>query len=343
MQASIQQTFSKSSFRSKHKFEFIDLFAGIGGFRIALEPLGGKCVFSCDWDKYAQITYKENFGETPASDITKIDAKNISEHDVLCAGFPCQAFSVSGKKLGFEDTRGTLFFDIARITKYRKPKILFLENVKHFVRHDEGRTLSVVVNTLESLGYTVFHKVLNASDYGVPQSRERIYILAFRKNLNVKNFEFPKPTYELVRLKDFLQPNSQAKNQIVKKGKVTLFQPRKNETIDVYGNRHLRPLRIGTINGGGQGERIYSVAGHAITLSAHGGGIASKTGAYLVGRTVRKLTPFECSQVMGFPKNFKMPVTDSQAYKQFGNSVTVPVIKRIFEEVIRQTKFYEKK
>ena len=344
MQASIQQTFSKSSFRSKHKFEFIDLFAGIGGFRIALEPLGGKCVFSSDWDKYAQETYKAYFGETPRGDITKINEDEIPQHDVLCAGFPCQSFSISGKQRGFKDTRGTLFFDIARIVKFHKPKIVFLENVRNFRYHDKGRTIDVVVKTLQSLGYNVFYDILNASYYGVPQARKRTYILAFRKDLAIRQFEFPQPTYEKVFLKKFLQPNSKAKNQIIKKGKIKI-----REQIKTPRNHSLEsglaPIRVGTINDGGQGERIYSPEGHAITLSAYGGGVASKTGAYLIGKTVRKLTPYECARVMGFPLDFEIPesVTTNQAYKQFGNSVAIPIIKRIFREIISQTKFYDKK
>lgn len=326
----------------KQEFTFIDLFAGIGGFRIALEKYGGKCLSSSDWDKHAQLTYEKNFGEAPAGDITKIDANEIPKHDVLCAGFPCQAFSISGKQKGFEDTRGTLFFDIARIVKFRKPKIVFLENVKNFERHDGGRTLKVIVKTLKGLGYDVYHKVLNASDYGVPQSRERIFIIGFKKTLKVKAFKFPEPTYKPVKLSDYLEPNSKAKNQEIKRGDIKLFDGKKKMLVDVYGHSHLAPIRIGTINGGGQGERIYSVDGHAITLSAYGGGIASKTGAYLVDGKVRKLTPSECARIMGFPKNFKIPVSDNQAYKQFGNSVAIPLVKKIFEEILKQSKFYEK-
>lgn len=322
---------------SRLKFDFIDLFAGIGGFRIALESFGGECVFSSEWDKQAQITYEANFHDIPKGDITKINERAIPSHDVLCAGFPCQAFSISGKQRGFEDTRGTLFFDIARIAKFHKPKVIFLENVKNFARHDNGRTLNIIKNTLKSLGYDIFHGVLNASDYGIPQSRERIYIVAFRKDLKVKDFKFPAPTYKPVILKDYLQPNSEAKNQIIKLEKTSGIKfhdnPKKLRPA-VYPKKRLSSIRIGTINGGGQGERIYSIEGHAITLSAHGGGIASKTGAYMVGNVIRKLTPYECSRIMGFPKTFKTPVSDSQAYKQFGNSVVIPIITRIFKSIM---------
>lgn len=321
------------------KFTFIDLFAGIGGFRIALESCGGKCVFSSDLDKYSQIVYEENFGEKPAGDIMKIKAKDIPSHNVLCAGFPCQAFSISGKQKGFEDTRGTLFFDITRIAKYHKPEILFLENVKNFVKHDSGKTLKVVLNVLDDIGYKVFFKVLNASHYGVPQSRERIYFVGFRKDLGIENFNFPKPTFEKIRLKDVLQLSSKTKKYVIKRDDIKFYDKvPKLSKRDIFGGYQLSPIQIGTINKGGQGERIYSTEGHAITLSAYGGGVASKTGAYLVNGVVRKLTPYECSQVMGFPKDFKISVTDGQAYKLFGNSVVVPVLKKIFGEVINRLK-----
>jgi DNA (cytosine-5)-methyltransferase 1 len=316
------------------KFTFIDLFAGIGGFRIALESYDGKCVFSSDWDKHSQAVYKENFGEMPVGDITKIAAKDIPPHNVLCAGFPCQAFSISGKQKGFEDTRGTLFFDVARIVKYHKPEILFLENVKNFAKHDGGKTLEVVLSTLKDIGYNVFHKVLNASHYGAPQSRERVYFVGFRKDLGVENFDFPKPTLEQIRLKDILQSNSKAEKYFIKRDDIKINSNPRKLKKDIFGNYPLSPIQIGTINKGGQGERIYSPEGHAITLSAYGGGVASKTGAYLVNGIVRKLTPYECSQVMGFPKDFKIPTTDGQAYKLFGNSVVVPVLKRVFGEVV---------
>ena len=170
---------------------FIDLFAGIGGFRLALESFGANCVFSSEWDINAQETYNFNFGETPAGDITKIDENFIPNHDILCAGFPCQPFSISGKKLGFDDSRGTLFFDVARIVKCKRPKVVFMENVKNFETHDDGKTLSVVKATMEELGYNFFYKVLDASNYGVPQKRERIYMVSFRNDLNITTFDFP--------------------------------------------------------------------------------------------------------------------------------------------------------
>lgn len=324
-----------SKFKLPKKFRFIDLFAGIGGFRFALESFGGVCVFSSDWDKHSQIVYEANFGEKPAGDITKINEKEVPPHEVLCAGFPCQAFSISGKQKGFNDTRGTLFFDIARIIKHHKPPILFLENVRNFEKHDGGRTLEVVYETLDQIGYDVFHKVLNASHYGVPQKRERIYIVGFRKDLGIKDFEFPKPTYESVKLKNLLQSNSQAKECVIRRDDIKINPKPPKLKNDIFGNYPLSPIRLGTINNGGQGERIYSVEGHAITLSAYGGGAASKTGAYLVNGIVRKLTPRECARLMGFPEDFKIPVTNGQAYKLFGNSVVVPVLKLVFNEIAK--------
>ncbi len=307
---------------------FIDLFAGIGGFRIALESLGLNCVFSSEWDKYAQKTYYENFGEMPAGDITKIKETEIPPHDVLCAGFPCQAFSISGKQMGFDDTRGTLFFEIARIVKHHKPKILFLENVKNFGRHNGGKTLKTVLRILDELEYYVFYKTLNASHYGVPTSRERIYFVCFRKDLGVPKFSFPEPTFEKIYLKDILEKGIDfSKYEIVRDDiKIT-----KSDTQKLSMN----PIQIGSLNGGSQGERIYSVHGHAITLSAHGGGAAAKTGAYVIDGKIRKLTPRECARVMGFPENFKIPVSESQAYKQFGNSVAIPVVTKVAEKILK--------
>ena len=316
---------------------FIDLFCGIGGFRLALEEIGLKCVWSNDNDKHCAVTYKENFGEKPDTrDIKKVLTEDIPSHDVLCAGFPCQAFSISGKQKGFEDTRGTLFFDIARIAKYHQPKILFLENVRNFEKHDNGRTIKTVNKTLDEIGYDVFYKVLDANHYGVPQSRKRIYIVGFRKDLKIKDFEFPKIISKIVRLKDVLLSNKETKKCIIRRKDIKLIENPPKLKKDIFGNYPLCLIRVGTIGNGGQGERIYSEHGHAIALTAYGGGIASKTGAYLVKRTVRKLSPYECSQIMGFPKDFKIPANNGQAYKQFGNSVVVPVLECIFKEVLNR-------
>jgi len=309
------------------KIKFIDLFAGIGGFRIALEKYKFDCVFSSEIDKYAKQTYFENFNDIPNGDITKINEKDIPNHDILCAGFPCQAFSISGKQKGFEDSRGTLFFDIARITKEKRPKILFLENVSNLKKHSDGKTIKFMKNILEELNYNVFYEVLNASDYGVPQSRKRIYFLAFRNDLGIKEFSFPKPTNEDIALEDILLPDELTRKYLIDRNDIIL------KNIEIK-ERIKEPIRIGTINKGGQGDRIYSPKGHAITLSAYGGGSGAKTGAYLINGKIRKLAPEECKLVQGFPKSFKITVTDSQAWKQFGNSVAVPVLNKIMDKVI---------
>ena len=306
--------------------DFIDLFAGIGGFRIALERNNSNCVFSSEWDKYAQITYNENFGEMPKGDITQIEASQIPSHDILCGGFPCQAFSISGKQNGFSDTRGTLFFDIVRIVKYHKPKVLFLENVKNLTKHDGGNTLRVILKTLDEIGYNVFYDVLTASNYGVPQARERIYLIGFRKDLGITNFQFPRPIYKEIYLKDVMESDERTQEGVIERSDIEFWE--RDESPK------LKPIQIGKINKGGQGERIYSINGHAITLSAYGGGAAGKTGADLVNGKVRKLSPRECARVQGFPEEFKIPVRNSQAYKQFGNSVSVPVIDLIFQKIL---------
>ncbi len=193
--------------KSLKGFKFIDLFAGIGGFHYALSSFGAECVFASEWDIHAAETYDKNFNLKPQGDITKISADEIPSHDILCGGFPCQAFSISGKQKGFEDTRGTLFFDIARIAEQHKPKVLFLENVKNLSQHDEGKTLKIILKTLENLNYTVFFKVLNASKFGLPQNRERVYIVAFRQDIESKKINFPVPPNTSSCLLDILEKN----------------------------------------------------------------------------------------------------------------------------------------
>lgn len=303
--------------------KFIDLFAGLGGFRIALESLGAKCVYSNEWDEPVQKVYEENFGDIPEGDITKVDENTIPDHDILCAGFPCQAFSISGKQRGFEDSRGTLFFDVARIVKAKKPKIVFMENVKNFATHDEGRTLAVVKATMEELGYTFYQKVLNAVDYGVPQKRERIYMVCFRNDLKVGDFAYPK-SFKLERhVEDFLLDDEEMVKDLYVDRPDTYFNG--NEDNE-YSNKS---IRLGIVNKGGQGERIYSIKGIAITLSAYGGGIFAKTGGYLINGRTRKLHPRECARIMGYPDTYKICKSANQAYKQFGNSVVIDVLQLI--------------
>ena len=246
-------------------YTFIDLFAGLGGFRLALESLGGRCMYSNEWDKPAQLVYAANFGDTPEGDITKVDEHTIPDHDILCAGFPCQAFSVSGKQRGFNDSKGTLFFDVARIVKEKRPKVVFMENVKNFAKHDGGRTLAVVESTMEELGYAFNYKVLSSADYGMPQKRERIYIVCFRKDLEIRGFSYPEP-FKLTRhVEDFLlEDESMVKHLYVDRPDIHL----NGVKDDTYSDK---PIRLGIVNKGGQGASIYSTKGIAITLSASGG------------------------------------------------------------------------
>jgi len=306
---------------------FIDLFAGIGGFRLALESFGAKCVYSNEWDKFAQKTYYENFGELPEGDITKVNENEVPEHDILCAGFPCQAFSISGKQRGFEDSRGTLFFDVARIIKTKKPKVAFMENVKNFARHDGGHTIEIVKSTMEELGYSFSQKVLNSVGYGIPQKRERIYMVCFRNDLGVKGFSFPKPFKLSKRLEDFLLDAESDLSGLYVEREDVFFNGEED-------NKHAcKPIRLGIVNKGGQGERIYSPKGIAITLSAHGGGIFAKTGGYLIHGRTRRLHPRECARIMGFPDSYRITEHRNQAYKQFGNSVVIDVLQYIAAEI----------
>lgn len=312
---------------------YIDLFAGIGGFHQALNSFDAKCVFASEWDKNAAYTYFENYNLKPYGDITKIDEKNIPKHDLLCAGFPCQAFSISGKQKGFDDTRGTLFFEIARILKFHTPKVILLENVRNFEKHDGGNTLKIVLKILKELKYECFYKVLNASSFGLAQSRERIFIVGFRNDLNIKQFDFPKPSNIKISLSSILEKNPSNVKFIERPDMV--FTKTYKPQIDIFGEMALpnKPIQIGYVNKGGQGERIYSPHGHAITLSAYGGGVGAKTGLYFIDGKVRRLTPRECARVQGFPDFFILNPSSSQSYKQFGNSVAVNVVKEILKSI----------
>ena len=308
-------------------YTFIDLFAGLGGFRLALESLGAECVYSSEWDEPVRKVYSDNFDEIPDGDITQVDEKNIPDHDILCAGFPCQAFSISGKQNGFEDSRGTLFFDVARIVKEKQPKVVFMENVKNFASHDGGKTLDVVRATMENLGYTFFYKVLSAVDFGIPQKRERIYMVCFRNDLNVASFNYPKPFELQKHVEDFLLSDENMVSHLYVDRPDTYFNGKKDEH---YSNK---TIRLGIVNKGGQGERIYSTKGIAITLSANGGGVFSKTGGYLINGRTRKLHPRECARLMGFPDSYIISDSPNQAYKQFGNSVVIDVLQLIAIEI----------
>jgi DNA (cytosine-5)-methyltransferase 1 len=304
----------------------VDLFAGIGGFHLALESFGAEVVFASEWDKDASEIYEQNFALKPKGDITKIQEKDIPDHDILCAGFPCQAFSISGNQKGFEDSRGTLFFDVARIAKEKQPKILFLENVKNMASHDNGKTFDVIQNVLDAIGYDVYAKVLDSAEYGSAQSRQRIYIVCFRKDLNVKYFQFPNPIDKHIYVQDIILKDGTDKYVINRND----MRINKDDSLLSFSKK---PLRIGIVNKGGQGERIYSTKGKAITLSAYGGGAGAKTGLYYINGKIRKLAPRECARLQGFPDEYKIANRDTVAYKQFGNSVVVDVLQRIIQKI----------
>lgn len=304
----------------------VDLFAGIGGFHLALESFGAEVVFASEWDKDASEIYEQNFALKPKGDITKIQERDIPDHDILCAGFPCQAFSISGNQKGFEDSRGTLFFDVARIAKEKQPKILFLENVKNMASHDNGKTFDVIQNVLDAIGYDVYAKVLDSAEYGSAQSRQRIYIVCFRKDLNVKSFQFPNPIDKHIYVQDIILKDGTDKYVINRND----MRINKDDSLLSFSKK---PLRIGIVNKGGQGERIYSTKGKAITLSAYGGGAGAKTGLYYVNGKIRKLAPRECARLQGFPDEYKIANRDTVAYKQFGNSVVVDVLQRIIQKI----------
>ena len=305
-------------------FSFIDLFAGIGGIRIPFQELGGKCVFTSEWDKFAQKSYRVNFGEEPQGDITKIAATDIPDFDILLGGFPCQPFSQAGLKKGFSDTRGTLFFEIERILAEKRPKAFLLENVKQLRGHDKGRTLRVIMEHLDALNYYVKAEVLRAGDFGVPQNRERIYIVGISKDYynlpDEYEFSFPQPTYEKTRLGDILERNVDDKYTI----------------SDALWDGHQRRKKEHIEKGNGFGFSLFNEESeYTNTISAR----YYKDGSEILidqgnGRNPRKLTPRECARLQGFPEEFIIPVSDTQAYKQFGNSVAVPVIRAVAKRMI---------
>ena len=321
-----------------YKFKFIDLFAGVGGFRLALQNLGGKCVFTSEWDKEAQKTYKANFGEVPFGDITKEDTKKYvpDEFDILCAGFPCQAFSIAGKRGGFEDTRGTLFFDVAEIIKRKKPKAIFLENVKGLRNHNGGRTLETILNVLRNdLNYYVPEpQIMNAKDFGVPQHRERIYIVGFRKDLVISQFEYPKPIDKKVTFSSVKESNTVPTKYYLSTQYVqTLHNHKARHESKGNGFGFAIIPDDGIANAivvGGMGRERNLVIDDRITdftPTTHIKGVVNREG-------IRKMTPREWARLQGFPDNYIIPVADASAYKQFGNSVAVPAIQATASKVI---------
>lgn len=309
-------------------FTFVDLFSGIGGMRIPFEELGGKCVFSCEIDKFARQTYQENFGEEPVGDIREVKAQDIPDHNLLLAGFPCPTFSIAGvskrKSLGMDhgledEEKGALFFEVARILETTRPAALLLENVKHLKYHDSGNTLQVILTILDELGYEVFTKILDAQFY-VPQHRERIFMVGFSREVYPDpGFEFPLPPKKELSIADILLEDIEDKYTLSDK----LWQ-----YLQDYKKKH---QRLG--HGFGYGLIDPEVDKITRTLSAR----YYKDGSEILikqnGKNPRRLTPRECARLMGFSDDFKIPVSDTQAYQQFGNSVAVPVVRAIAEQI----------
>jgi len=316
------------------KFRFIDLFAGIGGMRLAFEAAGGKCVFASEWDRHAQKTYLSNFGDLPEGDIRQIPSERIPDHDILVAGFPCQPFSIAGvskkdslgRAHGFRDeTQGTLFFEVARIIRDKRPKAFLLENVKNLKTHDKGRTFNVIRSTLQNLGYSLHVAILDGKHY-VPQRRERIFIVGFDMTTygGWESFSFPDPPRSQKKIKDILEQNVDDKYTL---------SDRLWEYLQKYAEKHRK-------SGNGFGFGLVDLDGISRTLSAR----YHKDGSEILipqpGRNPRRLTPRECARLMGFPEDFRIVVSDTQAYKQFGNSVVVPLVTEIAKNMIESMETY---
>ena len=325
-----------------NKFTFIDLFAGIGGFRLAMQNLGGKCLWSSEWDKDAQKTYRANFGEVPFGDITKEETKKYipDNFDVLCAGFPCQAFSIAGRRGGFEDTRGTLFFDVAEIIKRKKPKAFFLENVKGLRNHQGGKTLETILNVLRNdLNYFVPEpQIMNAKNFGVPQNRERIYIVGFRKDLNIENFEYPKTiqkkvTFKQVKEKKVVETKYYISTQYLQT--LRNHRARHESKGNGFGFEIISDDSVANaIVVGGMGKERNLVFDHRIVDFTP----QTKIKGEVNHEGIRKMTPREWARLQGFPDNFKIIVADASAYKQFGNSVAVPAIQATAKQILKNIK-----
>lgn len=324
-------------------YKSIDLFAGIGGIRKGFDNAFGKnieTVFVSEWDKNAQETYRINYPDKfdIAGDITKIDEKDIPSFDICLAGFPCQAFSLAGKRMGFEDDykglcRGTLFQDVVRICEYHKPKVIFCENVKGLTMHDRGRTFKIIKSAFEQIGYTVYDKVLNSKDFGVPQNRERIYIVCFRNDIDSSSFEFPKGSKKKTCIRDIMDPAPiSSKYYLSDVYMDTLKRHRARHEAKGHGfGYEIRDLDgiAGTIVCGGMGRErnlIIDEREHSMIPTTHIKGEINKEG-------IRKMTPREWARLQGFPEDFKLELADASLYKQFGNSVTVNVIEAIAKKI----------
>ena len=322
------------------KFTFIDLFAGIGGMRIAFQNLGGKCVFSSEIDEQAQKTYAINFGDIPDGDITKINENEIPDHDILVGGFPCQAFSIAGKRGGFNDTRGTLFFDVARIIKAKQPKAFFLENVKGLTNHMGGKTLATILNVLrDDLGYIVPEpQIMNAKNFGVPQNRERIFIVGFRPDLDIKeeDFAYPEPTDTTKTIRDIMEEKPVSTKYYLSTIYLECLEKHKarNEAKGNGFGYEIKDLDgvSSTIVTGGMGRERNLIIDKRLkdfTPVTHIKGEVNREG-------IRRMTPREWARLQGFPDNFKIEVADTNAYKQFGNSVAIPVVQAIAKILVEK-------
>lgn len=314
---------------NNYTFKFIDLFAGIGGFRLALQNVGGKCVFTSEWENAAKKTYRENFGEIPFGDITKESTKNYipKSFDILCGGFPCQAFSIAGNRKGFSDTRGTLFFDIEQIIEKHRPKVVFLENVKNLVTHDKGKTFKTIVEILEKkLGYKVYSSILNSMTHAnIPQNRERIFIVAFDPEQveNYKDFKFPEEIELTKTIHDILESGKQDEKYYYSKNHQ--YYPELEKTMTSKDTVY-------------QWRRVYvreNKSNVCPTLTANMGTGGHNVPLIVDNFGIRKLTPRECFSFQGYPKKYILPnIANSKLYKQAGNSVTTTLVERIGREIL---------
>ena len=299
-----------------NELTFIDLFAGIGGIRKGFESSRTKCVFSSEWDKYAQKTYQANYGDLPYGDITQINAKDIPNHDILLAGFPCQPFSTRGKRQGFEHaTQGTLFFDVLRILKYHMPKMFLLENVQGLLTIQNGETFKIILNCLSEAGYDVYHELMNAKDFGLPQTRKRVIIVGFRKDLNIKDFEFPKSAGKTTYINEILEDNPSGYS--ISKHLQQSYLFKKDDG---------RPQIV---------DKSSEIQIKTFCASYHK--IQRLTGTFVKGGEtgLRLLSELECKRLMGFPDDFKFPVSRTQMYRQIGNSVCVPMIRAVAKKMLQ--------
>lgn len=311
--------------KSLQGYKFIDLFAGIGAFHYALKSYGAECVFASEWDNRAVEFYEKNHHLTPKGDITQIPTEEIPPHDILCAGFPCQSFSRIGRKLGFDDPRGNMIFEIARIAKHHQPKVLFLENVKDLLKHDEGRTIQTIVELLNDTGYKVCYKVLNSGDFGVPQHRERVYFVCFRKDIKgAEDFTFPSPINKPVSVYDILEKEPTLPYKIIDPQRVSL-----NKELLPCSSEPINKLRQVGDFGKGMTQRIYDPIGHCPTFRCR------TTGQYYIDGVTRELTPRESARAQGFPDSFIVPTTSGRASFIFGNTITVDVLQYITAEIVK--------